>query len=240
MQTRTTAATRTLEFSYSNASHSMVRRREKSSASAPVRRKRSIGCSSRFVPVPDCASVRRLRSKLKISLQTAPPSGSYKKRGTHRFTIFSKLIPVAEIDLCSALAAMLREYLDERGTPKSELLFQSSSGKPLHQSNILRRTLHPILRKLNEPKCGCHAFRRFRITHLRRNSVPEDLIHYWVGHAGKSVTDDYSKLKEDLAFRKEVAERVGLGFELLSETISLGPNGPKIEPEPVSEMAVCA
>ena len=135
---------------------------------------------------------------------------------------------------------MLKECLDKRGTPKAEVLFQSSSSKPLQQSNILRRTLHPILRNLNEPKCGCHAFRRFRITHVRKCGVPEDLIHYWAGHAGRTVTDNHSKLKEDLAFRKEVAERVGLGFELLSETISLGPNGPKIEPEPVSEMAVCA
>jgi len=58
-----------------------------------------------------------------------------------------------------------------------------SSGKPPHQSNTLRRTLHPILENLNEPKCGCHAFRRFRITHLRKNGVPEDLIHYWLGPA---------------------------------------------------------
>ena len=58
---------------------------------------------------------------------------------------------------------------------------------------ILRRTLHPILENFNEPKCGCHAFRRFRITHLRKNGVPEELIHFWAGHVGKSVTDDYSK-----------------------------------------------
>jgi len=110
---------------------------------------------------------------------------------------------------------MLKEYLDNcRGTLKSDLLFESKSGKPLHQSNILRRTLHPILENINEPKCGCHAFRRFRVTHLRRNGVPEDLIHFWLGHAGKSVTDHYSKLKNDLEFRKEVAVRAGLGFEL--------------------------
>jgi len=144
-----------------------------------------------------------------------------------------------EIDLCHALAAMLREYLNKWRTPKSDLLFQSRSGKPLLQSNILRRTLHPILENLNEPKCGCHAFRRFRITHLRKNSVPEDLIYYWVGHAGKSVTDDYSKLKEDLAFRKEVAERVDLGFELPSQKTSIGLNGPKTETEPVPEMVAC-
>ncbi|HKV28204.1 MAG TPA: site-specific integrase [Candidatus Acidoferrales bacterium] len=120
-----------------------------------------------------------------------------------------------EIDLCLALAAMLKRCLEKREErPKSDLLFQSKSGKPLHQSNVLRRTLHPILQNLNEPTCGCHAFRRFRVTHLRRNSVPEDLIHFWLGHAAGSVTDHYSKLKDDLEFRKQVALRVGLGFEL--------------------------
>jgi integrase len=135
-----------------------------------------------------------------------------------------------EVDLCPALAAMLKEYLDKRQrTLESDLLFQSKSGKPLHQSNILRRTLHPILENFNEPKCECHAFRRFRVTHLRKNGVPDDLIHFWAGHAGKSVTDDYSKLKDDLAFRKEVAIRVGLGFELPSKKIAIGPNGLKID-----------
>jgi hypothetical protein len=84
-----------------------------------------------------------------------------------------------------------------------------------------------------------HAFRRFRVTHLRKNGVPKDLIHFWAGHVGKSVTDDYSKLKDDLVFRKEVAIRVGLGFELASKKTEVGPNGPKTETKPVSEMAAC-
>jgi integrase len=143
-----------------------------------------------------------------------------------------------EIDLCPPLASMLKDYLDKRqGTLKSDLLFQSKSGKPLHQSNILRRTLHPILENLGELTCGCHAFRRFRVTHLRKNGVPEDLIHFWLGHAGKSVTDDYSKLKDDLEFRKEVAIRVGLGFEVPSKNAVVGPNGPKIETELLQETA---
>jgi integrase len=145
-----------------------------------------------------------------------------------------------EIDLCPPLVAMLRKYLEkQRGMPKSDLLFQSRSGKPLHQSNVLRRTLHPILETLNELKCGCHAFRRFRATHLRKSGVPEDLIHFWLGHAGKSVTDNYSKLKHDLDFRKEVAVRVGLGFELPSE-LPVGPNGPKIRSDLVSDVSVTA
>jgi integrase len=146
-----------------------------------------------------------------------------------------------EIDLCPALASMLKEYLDkDRGTLRSDLLFQSKAGKPLHQSNVLRRTLHPILENLNELKCGCHAFRRFRITHLRKKGVPEDLIHFWLGHAGKSVTDHYSKLKDDLEFRKEVTVRVGLGFELPSKKTVVGLNGPKSETKSLEKMAASA
>jgi hypothetical protein len=44
---------------------------------------------------------------------------------------------------------------------------------------------------------------------------------------------DYSKLK-DLEFRREVAIRVGLGFELPSRKSVVGPNGPKIETKLVS------
>jgi hypothetical protein len=45
------------------------------------------------------------------------------------------------------------------------------------------RTLHPILAELGQPKCGAHAFRRFRLTWLRQNTVPRDLEHFWMGHA---------------------------------------------------------
>jgi hypothetical protein len=53
------------------------------------------------------------------------------------------------------------------------------------------------------------------------------------------VTDEYSKLKDNLVFRKEVAIRVGLGFELPSEKTEVGPHGPKIEIKAISEMAAC-
>jgi hypothetical protein len=62
---------------------------------------------------------------------------------------------------------------------------------------------------------GFHAFRRFRLTWLRKNSVPKDLERYWMGHAPEEVGDLYSKLKDDVAFRQEWAERAGLGFELV-------------------------
>jgi len=61
---------------------------------------------------------------------------------------------------------------------------------------------------------GFHAFRRFRTTWLRKQKVPEDLIRAWLGHADKTVTDGYSKLSEDVEYRKEVADKVGVGFAL--------------------------
>lgn len=64
-------------------------------------------------------------------------------------------------------------------------------------------------------KVGFHAFRRFRASVLRKARAPEDLLRLWLGHASKSVTDDYARqLHEDLPFRQEWAERVGLGFSM--------------------------
>jgi hypothetical protein len=51
------------------------------------------------------------------------------------------------------------------------------------------------------------------------------------------MSDLYDKIRHDVAFRKEVAGRIGLGFELPSKNAVVGPNGPKIESEPVLEMA---
>lgn len=128
-----------------------------------------------------------------------------------------------EVDLHPSMATMLREYISRRANAKHEaerkcgLLFCSRNGKPFHQSNLLRRKLHPILAKLGQPKCGVHAFRRFRNTYLRNfTTTPPGLIKFWMGHAGEGMSDLYDKIKEDVAFRKEVAEKAGLGFQLPS------------------------
>ncbi len=142
-----------------------------------------------------------------------------------------------EIDLHSSVGAMLRKYIGER---KSGLLFCSKAGRPLSQSNILRRTLHPILAELGQPKCGAHAFRRFRLTWLRQNTVPRDLEHFWMGHADEEVGDLYSQLESNIQFRKEVAERVSLGFTLLSKKAVVGPNGPKRTETPDVQLAASA
>jgi len=125
-----------------------------------------------------------------------------------------------EIDLHSSLAERLQEHLDKR---KSGFVFQTSAGTPFGRSNVLRRSLHVILKGMGKPKCGFHAFRRYRITHLRKLRVPEDLIQFWVGHAPESVTDGYSRLKEDTEFRRFTAEQAGLGYKLPEFDVPFAP-----------------
>lgn len=114
-----------------------------------------------------------------------------------------------QIDLHSSLAEMLVGFVDGRS---NGLLFRNGLGKLMSQTNTLRRDFHPLLKRLGIEKQGFHGFRRFRCTWLRRNSVSEDLLKYWLGHASKDVTDRYSKVAEDTEFRKMVSEKVGLGF----------------------------
>ncbi|MGH9681075.1 MAG: tyrosine-type recombinase/integrase, partial [Candidatus Acidiferrales bacterium] len=129
-----------------------------------------------------------------------------------------------DIDLHPSISVMLKTFVGER---TSGLLFCSKNGNPLLQSNILRLSLHPLLEGLKQPKSGAHSFRRFRTTWLRKQGAPEDLIRFWLGHANKSVTDDYCKLKEDVAFRKKVAEEVAIGFELSAQA---SPTQPEVAP----------
>jgi integrase len=116
------------------------------------------------------------------------------------------------VDLHPDVAKLLSDFIAER---EIGYIFCTSTGKPLGQSNILRRNLHPVLKKLGITQCGFHAFRRFRNTYLRNyTSCPNGLRNFWLGWSGKDMSDHYDKIREDAAFRREVAERVGIGFEL--------------------------
>jgi integrase len=61
---------------------------------------------------------------------------------------------------------------------------------------------------------GTHIFRRFRITWLRENSVQPDIERFWLGHANQTVGDHYSMLKRNVKLRKQIADKIGPGFEL--------------------------
>jgi integrase len=110
---------------------------------------------------------------------------------------------VRVIDLPEALAKVVREYVSE----KTGYLFATKQGKPLRTENIRR-----FLRRAAGRTIGFHVFRRYRAAVLRKARVPEDLIKLWLGHA-QGLTDRYAaQLRDDVAYRQEWCERVGLGF----------------------------
>jgi integrase len=136
---------------------------------------------------------------------------------------------IREVDLHSSLASLLREHI---GTRNSGYVFQSSRGTPLGRSNVLRRSLHKILQEMGREKCGFHGFRRFRITHLRKQRVMEVLLRIWVGHSTHGITDNYTveSIKGDVEFRKLTAEQAGLGFPLprVAGKLPVAPTAPRM------------
>ena len=113
---------------------------------------------------------------------------------------------------------MLRVHLKKR--PYQTLLFANKAGRPRSQTNLLRRSLHPLLAKIGVPKAGFHAMRRFRTTWLRKQRAPEDLIKFWLGHAKGTITDAYSKLEHDLGSGVKLAQALKLKPAKLLEPIS--------------------
>jgi integrase len=121
-----------------------------------------------------------------------------------------------DIDLCEPLAEVLREYIGDR---KSGLLFCTSTGRQLLQTNTLRSSLHTILKKIGQVKGGFNIFQCFRITRLETTECPKALQHFWSGHASTHVSERYTKLDKDRGYRLEWADKVRLGFGLPSRSI---------------------
>ena len=132
------------------------------------------------------------------------------------------------IDLHPDVAELLKQFMGDR---TAGFTFQTSSGKSLTQTNLLKRELHPILATLEIPKRGFHSFRRFRNTHLRNSICPDGLLKFWMGHASKDMSDLYDRVRDDVVFRKEVAGRMGTGFEVPKTLTPKPPKTKKRAPE---------
>jgi integrase len=108
----------------------------------------------------DCRTITVEQSCWQKSIQTPKTKSAYR-----------------QIDVCPKLAKLIKEFIGDR---KLGLIFANGTGRPLSQTNVVRRSLHPILEGLGVEKTGFHAMRRFRTTWLRKQRAPEDLIKYWL------------------------------------------------------------
>jgi integrase len=111
-----------------------------------------------------------------------------------------------EVDLSVPLAFQLSEHL--RGRDKGFIFEEprNSSSAMNHLNSVLEEL------KIKQPRMGYHSFRRYRITHLGKNKVNNELIRFWVGHSKPDVTSRYDAIHKDVQFRLAEAERVGEGF----------------------------
>jgi integrase len=108
---------------------------------------------------------------------------------------------VRQIDIDPALAEALRAYI---GDSNRSLLFETRNGTPFSDVNIRNRVLTPLLKELNIPRAGLHAFRHSRVTMLRKYGTPGDLQKQWIGHSSLRTTDRYSHTDEELEYRRKV------------------------------------
>jgi integrase len=119
---------------------------------------------------------------------------------------------IRDIDLHPDLAVLVKEYI---GFRKNGFLFETSGGLPMSPRNIMRDSLHPILKEMGRETAGFHAFRRFRESILQMSEARTLLIDYWMGHANGEMSGRYGKqLLDNKQWRRECATKVGLGFAL--------------------------
>lgn len=142
-----------------------------------------------------------------------------------------------EVDVYPDIAKMLKDLIGDR---TSGYLFCAKSGKPLQYGNIRKNVLDNIMfgreRKIMKRegkgwKCigvekipgavekkggyGFHSFRRFRITYLRTVAgTPDAYVKFWSGHGKKTISDEYTIVKQETAKRRLLCEQAGLGFQL--------------------------
>lgn len=128
----------------------------------------------------------------------------------------------APVHLPESLAAILREYRQERWRPNpQDFLFVTRNNRPPSSNKVVQYGLWPVLDALKIPRCGCHAFRHTHASLLLHTGASPKVVQEQLRHADPRVTIAmYSHVIGD--DRRNAVERVA---ELLR------PNAPKSESE---------
>lgn len=145
------------------------------------------------------------------------------------------------IDLDPAVAALLKQFIARRA--KGFIFCSRNGARPMSQSNLLRRELHPVLASLGISMRGFHSFRRYRNTFLRQSHCPGGLQRYWLGHADRDMTDVYDRSSDDVAYRRDVARSLGIGFDVpktLTEREKISQSGGNGRSTEIAEQCVNA
>ena len=116
-------------------------------------------------------------------------------KGNRRFPISPELV--------KRLTSYLRGW-----RPNSlGLLFANRNGNPWDHSLVRKRKFHPLLRKLNIPQCGFHAFRHGNATLLDQIGAPMAVRLNRLGHTEEQTTMGYTHVVT--ADERRIADELG-------------------------------
>ncbi|HXQ97457.1 MAG TPA: hypothetical protein VN774_03355, partial [Candidatus Limnocylindrales bacterium] len=65
-------------------------------------------------------------------------------------------------------------------------------------------------------------------------------LHFWLGWGNEGMSGHYDQIKNDVAFRKDVVKRYGVGFNIPASLPSIEPNEPKSKAVVEQKFAVTA
>lgn len=102
------------------------------------------------------------------------------QRGNRHFPISSELVN------------RLRIFLRTWRPNALNLLFATANGTPWDHNVVRKRKFHPLLKKLNIPPCGFHAFRHGNATLLDQIGTPLAVRLNRLGHAEAQTTINYT------------------------------------------------
>lgn len=107
-----------------------------------------------------------------------------------------------DVFIDSTTMRILKEYLGDRRTGR---IFQGRDGQPVRNAT-LNYVLHWVADRVCINPGGMHAFRHGRVSHMRAEGVPLNIVQDQVGHQDKRTTDIYTHNEE--AFIRETMERL--------------------------------
>lgn len=96
------------------------------------------------------------------------------------------------IDVQPWLIELIKEHIGDR---KQGLLMENERHQAMRNTTVLRRHLHPLLRRLGIQKAGMHAFRHGRVSYLVESGVPRDITKAWIGHGSDQMIERYTHLR---------------------------------------------
>jgi integrase len=121
---------------------------------------------------------------------------------------------VRTLALSQQLVDLLWEQFARQKAKKHEYLFTSVNGTPWDMNVYRRRKLHPLLKSLEIPPAGFHAFRHFNVSLMDALRFPLKTIQGRIGHAltGSFTLDVYGG-KPEWSRNLEAARLAGAEIE---------------------------